>query len=68
MHRSESDQLLSCALCGGSVDPGSGRAYVFAPGSALCAECAISRDGQWDEGQDRWARAPDVSDLVDVES
>jgi predicted RNA-binding Zn-ribbon protein involved in translation (DUF1610 family) len=61
MHRSEAAEYDTCASCGSEVRAAE-RAYAF-DGSVLCYECGIARGGAYDEQHDRWARAPDVSDL-----
>lgn len=65
MHREEMERLTTCVDCGSEVSGSLDRAYAFGPRGLLCRACAIRRGGSYDEGQDRWVRDPDVSDLPD---
>jgi hypothetical protein len=66
MHRAESDELLTCTACGAAINPRD-RVYSFGAEGALCFSCAVQRGGEYDAGQDRWTRSPDVSDVAEPE-
>ena len=66
MHRSESRELSSCALCGALVDARE-RAFSFGSEGVLCFSCALERGGAYDAEHDRWTQSPDVSDLSEPE-
>jgi hypothetical protein len=63
MHRSEDQELESCADCGGDVDRGRERAYALGPQAVLCHDCAVRRGALWDDVRERWVRDPDTRDL-----
>jgi len=63
MHRDESDQLLSCADCGATVDSRE-RIYGFGTDGVLCFACAERRGGSYDTLHDRWTEVPDLADLI----
>lgn len=67
MHRSEEEGLVSCAVCGTTVDPGRDRGFVAADGSTLCFDCALARGGRWDDDEDRWSEEPERAGLVTSE-
>lgn len=64
MHRSETRELASCAVCGAEIAPATDRAYAFGPDSFLCFRCAEHRGGTWDEHHDVWDNAPSTGDLL----
>lgn len=56
--------VLACADCAVPIeDPGLERAYLFAEDQALCQVCAKKRGGVYDELDDRWVVAPNMSGL-----
>ncbi len=63
MHRSETDLLVRCADCGDEILASEERGYAAGPDMVLCSACAARRGGSWDEAQDRWSSAPDLSGL-----
>jgi hypothetical protein len=63
MHRSESREIVSCEGCGAEIAPATDRAFAVGEQAFLCFRCAVRRGGSWDEVHDRWAVAPDTSDL-----
>jgi len=63
MHRSETEQLAACSVCGGDVSPRD-RPFAFGDEQLLCFECASARRGVYDEAHDRWVLAPYVADLL----
>ncbi len=63
MHRSETLELASCAVCGAEIAPARDRAYAAGTDAFLCFACATQRGGTWDEAHDRWLEAPDTSGL-----
>lgn len=66
MHRSESDELLSCVACGALIDSRD-RAYGFGAEGVLCFSCAVERGGEYDAAKDRWTCSPDISDVAEPE-
>jgi len=64
MHRSESEGLASCAVCGAAVEPEKERAFVGVGARVLCFDCALARGGAWDDSEDRWAEAPSLAGLA----
>ena len=67
MNGGDPDERLSCGACGSLLDPGD-RVYAFGSGGVICFPCAIQRGGTYDDGQDRWTQAPDVSNVADPET
>lgn len=63
MHRSESEELASCAVCGAEISVQSDRSYVAGPRTILCYACAARRGGVYDEGRDQWIEGADLSGL-----
>lgn len=63
MHRSERDQLATCAECGAEIAPATDRGFALATDTFLCFACAVRRGGRWDERRDRWEETPDAADL-----
>ena len=63
MHREEEMELRSCIDCGAVISVGSDRGYAFGTRGLLCAACAIQRGGEYDGGEERWVRDPDLSGL-----
>jgi hypothetical protein len=61
MHRSETPDLATCAICGAEIVPARDRAYAAGRDTFLCFACATQRGGTWDELQDRWLEAPVTS-------
>lgn len=61
MHRSETLELATCAICGAEIAPARDRCYAAGSDTFLCFACATQRGGTWDELQDRWLEAPDTS-------
>ena len=66
MHREETELANSCIVCGAEVSEGVNREYSFGTSSVLCWDCAIARGGSFDDDENRWTRAPDLSG-IDVE-
>jgi ketol-acid reductoisomerase len=64
MHRETADQLVDCADCGAKVNVGLQRGYTVGENAALCWSCAIERGARFDEDEDRWSEAPDVTGLI----
>jgi len=64
MHRSESEDLANCAACGCEIAAGRDRAYEIGGNGVLCFSCALRRGGSYDEREDRWRTAPDISGLA----
>jgi hypothetical protein len=62
----ESDERLACAACGSLIEPAD-RTYPFGAEGVICFPCAIQRGGTYDDGNDRWTRNPDVSDVAEPE-
>jgi len=67
MHRSESENLTSCAVCGAEISVGRDRAYAISGTAALCFACAMRRGGSYDEREDRWRTPPDLRGLATSE-
>lgn len=65
MHRSESNQLIPCAVCGTPVDSAVAPGYGFGTRSVVCWDCAMARGGTYDSGQEKWVTAPRIDDLVE---
>ena len=65
MEREESDELTECADCGSEIAKATDEAFAFGEIGFLCIDCSIRRGGVYDADQDRWTRAPEVSDLWD---
>lgn len=63
MHREELEQLDVCASCQASIIPNEEESFAFGPNSVLCWKCAIDRGGVYNEYEERWTTAPNVSDL-----
>ena len=66
MHRSESDELLTCAGCGALV-AANDRVYGLGADSLLCFSCAVGRGGVYDAVHDRWTQDPELSDVAEPE-
>ena len=66
MHRSESDELLSCIACGAVIDPRE-RVYGFGADAVLCFPCGVQRGGAYEAAQGRWTHNPNVSDVAEPE-
>ncbi len=60
--------LEQCSDCGASIAPGADGGFSFGEGRVLCFECAIRRKGEYDEREDRWTVAPDLTGIEEVES
>ncbi|MBW2267416.1 MAG: hypothetical protein JRH16_02475 [Deltaproteobacteria bacterium] len=65
MEREDWESAQTCAQCGTSVAPGSGRGFEFGTGNLLCWNCAMERGGRYDAERDTWTVSPDVADLPD---
>lgn len=65
MQEEEWLQETECVVCGAEVDPALDETFVFGETGVLCFTCAVQRGGVYDSDQDRWVKAPDVSDLPD---
>lgn len=63
MHRETWDEIVECADCGTPIDVALERGYRGAGDWALCLTCALKRGGQFDENEDSWTVAPDVTGL-----
>jgi hypothetical protein len=61
----DEDIALTCIDCGASIEPEVDRSFACGPDVYLCFTCAEGRGGIYDEGEDRWVRAPDVAELPD---
>lgn len=55
------DDLLPCIECEAVVAPGTDRAFPVGTADVLCMACALRRGGAYDEIQDRWKEAPDLT-------
>jgi hypothetical protein len=64
MHESETERYELCAACGAEVTTAD-RVYGFGVDELLCFECAVKREGVFDEIHDRWTTAPKVHDLLE---
>jgi hypothetical protein len=65
VEREEFESLANCADCGAEIDPATDEAFAFGETGFLCLECGLRRGGIYDAEEDRWTKAPDVSDLPD---
>lgn len=63
MHRSEIQNLATCALCGAELSVAGDRRYAFGSDGVLCYACAVERGGVYDELHDRWTQDADTSGL-----
>ena len=63
MHRSETRELIQCAVCRAEIRASLDRAYVITSRTALCFDCALERGGRYDEGRDLWSTLPRADDL-----
>jgi hypothetical protein len=63
MHRSETRELATCALCGAEIAPASDRSFAAGGDAFLCFQCALERGGRYDELHDRWETAPETAGL-----
>lgn len=52
-----------CADCSRDIDPELERCFAITSEVVLCYECSVRRGGAYDELEDRWARAPVLSDV-----
>jgi len=68
MQESESQELVSCAVCGAEISVAADRGFAFGSGGALCWECSLRRGGRYDSAHERWEVAPRVDDLFDAEA
>ncbi len=64
MDRTDETGESICTGCGRPVVGGLQRAYGFGDDQLLCWDCAVARGGSFDAGEDRWAVAPRVEDLL----
>ncbi len=64
MHRSETEGLVPCVVCGVETAAALERGFSIGADSVLCYECAQRRGGRWDEERAIWTREPDVVGLV----
>lgn len=67
MHRSESEELSTCVVCGAEVSIARDRAFAAGSRTVLCYDCATRRGGIYDEAQDRWLQEADLRGLADGE-
>jgi hypothetical protein len=65
MEPTDLDDSETCAGCGVELWPAVDRAFASGDSVYLCFECAEHRGGVYDEDEDRWTVAPDVSELGD---
>lgn len=63
MYREASDKMVECVDCGVALDVDLERGYRGLGEWALCWDCALRRGATFDEQEDRWTVAPDVSGL-----
>ena len=63
MHRSETRELVECAVCRAEIHPSMDRAYAVTSRTALCFDCALLRGGRYDEERGVWSRLPRADDL-----
>lgn len=59
---SEAEETVECIDCGATISPEVDRAYAITSEAFLCYDCAVRRGGVYDDLDDRWTTAPDVSD------
>lgn len=67
MHRREREEIVDCVDCGSPLDVERERGYSTSKGWALCWSCALTRGARFDEDEDRWSVAPDITGLPPVE-
>jgi hypothetical protein len=61
MHRSESDEMTLCLVCGAEISVAVDRTFAVTDDTAVCFACAVERGGRYDELHDTWTRAPELS-------
>jgi hypothetical protein len=61
----EQEDAIACIDCGRAIWADRDRSFASGPNSYLCFECAERRGGVYDEAEDRWTVAPDMSGLFD---
>jgi len=61
----EREERDVCASCGARIALESERAFGFGTGNVLCAKCAASRGGRYDERRDAWDVPPHLTGLAD---
>jgi putative phosphoribosyl transferase len=58
----ETEDLVQCIDCGELIDPAVDRAFAISTEDFLCFSCSELRGGVYDEEEDRWTTAPDLTD------
>ncbi|HVW28062.1 MAG TPA: hypothetical protein VHC69_22015 [Polyangiaceae bacterium] len=61
------EDVETCADCGAAIAPDADASFPFGENRALCFECATRRRGEYDEREDKWIVAPDLTGLEPFE-
>jgi hypothetical protein len=63
MDSNEYEGVPACIECGAIIPETGDPPYQIGAGSSLCHECALRRNGRYDEHAQIWAELPDLAGL-----
>jgi hypothetical protein len=63
MHRSDEQELITCADCGQPFSVEQGRGFALEQEGGICFDCSVKRGGVYDGLYERWVTPPRMDGL-----